>query len=92
MNHIIGIRYYSNMHKNSLTSYLLMSSSDNLCKVWNSLDPDQARQNVESDLDRNCLTLWWYCRIFFISWFWKKSADDKKHKKFPVGKELNMHE
>ena len=26
----------------------------------NSLDPDQARQNVVPDLDPNCLTLWWY--------------------------------
>ena len=33
----------------------------------NSLDPDQAPQNVGSDLNPNCLTLWWY------SWkiFWK---------------------
>ena len=26
----------------------------------NSLDPDQAWQNVGPDLDPNCLTLWWY--------------------------------
>ena len=26
----------------------------------NSLDPDQARQNVGSDLDPNCLILRWY--------------------------------
>ena len=26
----------------------------------NSLDPDQARQNVGHDLDPNCLTLWWF--------------------------------
>ena len=26
----------------------------------NSLDPDQARQNVGPDLDLNCLTLRWY--------------------------------
>ena len=25
----------------------------------NSLDPDQARQNIGPDLDPNCLTLWW---------------------------------
>ena len=36
----------------------------------NSLDSEQAQQNVESDLDPNCLTLWWYS--------WKKIADDKK--------------
>ena len=34
----------------------------------NSLDPDQARQNVGPDLDPNCLTLWWY----FWKFFWKK--------------------
>ena len=26
----------------------------------NSLDPDQARQNVEPDLYPNCLRPWWY--------------------------------
>ena len=26
----------------------------------NSLDPNQARQNVGPDLDKTCLTLWWY--------------------------------
>ena len=31
----------------------------------NSLDPDQAQQNVRPDLDPNCLTPWWY---------WKKSS------------------
>ena len=35
----------------SLTLYLLASSADNL------LDPDQDRQNVDPDLDPNCLTL-----------------------------------
>ena len=27
-------------------------------KLWNSLDPDQNRQNISSDLDPNGLTLW----------------------------------
>ena len=31
----------------------------------NSLDPDQARQNVGPDLDPNSLTLWWYSWLFF---------------------------
>ena len=31
-----------------------------LIKVANSLDPDQARQNVGPDLDPNCLTPRWY--------------------------------
>ena len=26
----------------------------------NSLDPEQAWQNIGLDLDPNCLTLWWY--------------------------------
>ena len=29
----------------------------------NSLDPDQAQQNVVPDPDPNCLTLWWYWKI-----------------------------
>ena len=33
---------------------VLVSSADNFA---NSLDPDQARQNVGPDLDPNCLTL-----------------------------------
>ena len=32
----------------------------------NSLDPDQARQNVGPDLDPNFLTLWWYSWKFFF--------------------------
>ena len=32
----------------------------------NSLDPDQARQNVGPDLDPNCLTLWWYSVKIFL--------------------------
>ena len=41
---------------NSLTLYILVSSIN----FANSLDPDQARQNVGPDLDPNCLTLRWY--------------------------------
>ena len=32
----------------------------------NSLDPDQARQNVGPDLDPNCLTLLWYSWKIFL--------------------------
>ena len=32
----------------------------------NSLDPDEARQNVGPDLDPNCLTLWRYSRKIFL--------------------------
>ena len=37
--------------------YLLVSSADNLCKQFGSLDQDQAGQNVGPGLDPNCLTL-----------------------------------
>ena len=36
----------------------LLVSSAELIPSANSLDPDQARQNVGTDLDPNCLTLW----------------------------------
>ena len=49
------------------------------------MDSDQAWQNVGADLNPNFLTLWWYSwKYFSKSWFWKKSADDKKEwKKVP---------
>ena len=31
-----------------------------------SLDQDQARQNVGPDLDPNCLALWWYSWKIFL--------------------------
>ena len=40
-----------------LILYLLVSSADNFA---NSLDPDQARQNVGPDMDPNFLTLYRY--------------------------------
>ena len=45
----------------------------------NSLGPDQAWQNVRPDLDPNCFnTLMVFPkRIFWKSWFWKTSAEDK---------------
>ena len=39
----------------------LFTKSAKICLLKafaNTLDPDQARQNVELDLDQNCLTLW----------------------------------
>ena len=40
----------------------------------NSLEPDQARQNIGLDLDQNCLTL----KLFFeYGDFEKKTTDDK---------------
>ena len=45
------------------THYLLVSSAVNLA---NSLEPDQARQNVGLDLDPICLTLTWHSRKNFL--------------------------
>ena len=50
-----------------------LSSADNFA---NSLDPNQAQQNIRADLDLNRLTLWWCSEKNYE--FWKKSADDKK--------------
>ena len=45
----------------------------------NSLDSDQALQNVRPELDPNCLTLMVFLKEFFrYVDFEKKSADDKK--------------
>ena len=71
---------------NSRTSRLFSDQCRLLITFANSLDPDQARQNVGPDLDRNYLTLWW------CSWkisppkkliLDKCSADNKKHAKLP---------
>ena len=55
-------------------------------------DPNQARQNIQPDLDPICLTLRWYSwKIFFKKLILKNSADDKKSmKNFPGGNDL-MH-
>ena len=45
-------------------------ASDDFCRLLitfvNSLDPDQAEQNVGPDLGPNCLTLWWYSWKLFM--------------------------
>ena len=58
--------------------------------VYKQFGPDQARRYVGPDLDPNCLTLWWYsCNTCNRkSWFWKQSADDKKHEKLPSRKRV----
>ena len=63
----------------------LVSSADDHA---NSLDPDQAWQNVRPDLDPNCLTLWWYSWKNFSKKMIlkKKSADNKSMQNYPVGK------
>ena len=44
----------------SLSVFNSLPASDNFCHLLitfaNSMDPDQARQNVGPDLDQNCLT------------------------------------
>ena len=40
--------------------YLSLCQLCLLITIANSLDPDQARQNVGPDLDPNCLTPGWY--------------------------------
>ena len=50
----------------------------------NSLDPDQAQQNVGLDLDPICLTLRWYSwKNFSKKLILKKAADDIKMFKYP---------
>ena len=49
----------------------------------NSLDPDQARQNVRPDLDPNCLTLMVFLKEFIEKDDFEKSSDDKTHEKLP---------
>ena len=44
----------------------------------NSLDPDQAQQNIGPDLDPNSLTLWWYSWETFLN---KVNLKKKKKKK-----------
>ena len=59
--------------------YLFVSWCRLLMTFANSLDSDQARQNVGPELDPNCLTLMVFLKEFFrYVDFEKKSADDKK--------------
>ena len=62
-------------------------ASGNFCHLLitfaNSLDQDQARQNVGPDLGPNCLTLWWYSwKNFFERVNFKENPQTtKKHAK-----------
>ena len=51
----------NNLYFYILYQYLILAASGEFCHLLtifaNSLDPDQARQNVGPDLDPNCLTL-----------------------------------
>ena len=57
----------------------------------NSVDPDQAWQNVRSDLDPNCLTFWWYSRKIFFEKvnFLKNPQTTEKHAKLPSMQRIN---
>ena len=51
----------------------------------NSLEPDQARQNVEPDLDSNSLTLVVLWKEFFKKVDFEKNQQmTKKHEKLPI--------
>ena len=62
---------------NNISSFLPVSSADNLCKQFG---PRSApTKNVGPDLDPNCLTLCWYfLKNFCKSAYFEKSADNKK--------------
>ena len=57
-------------HKPAQSVINSFPASGNFCRLLinfvNSLDPDQAQQNVGPDLDPNCLTLWWYSWKIFL--------------------------
>ena len=53
----------------------------------NSLDPDQAWQNLGCNLNPNCLTLWWYS---WKSWLKKIHRGQKSMPNYPECKELMM--
>ena len=58
---------------------LIRSASQRLIAFANSLDQNQARQNVGPDLDPNCLTFWWYSwQIFLKKFILEKNPDYKK--------------
>ena len=68
-----------------MTFNLLSTECRLLITSANSLDPDQARQNVGPDLDPICLTFRWYsCNNFFEKVdFEKNQQTTTKHGKFP---------
>ena len=76
-----------------LYSFLASGDFCRLLKTFaNSLDPDQARQNVGPDLDPNCLTLWWYSwKIFLKKLILKKiHRQQKSMQNYPACKELSL--
>ena len=72
------------LFNNLLIHYLLVSNP--LITIANSLDPDQARQNVRPDQYLNCLTLMVFLKEFLKKSILKKiSRRQKKHERFPRG-------
>ena len=67
------------------TSTVVVSANN----LWNSLDPDQARQKVRPDRDPNCLTLCEYSwKNFAKKVGFKKINRPQKAENYPVGNEL----
>ena len=54
----------------------------------NSLDPDQARQNIGPDLDLNCLTMMVFLKEFFEKVYFEKIS--KNHEKLPCRQRVDM--
>ena len=67
----------------SIVKFNSVPSSDVFCRLLitfaNSLDPDQAQQNVGLDLEPNCLTLWYSGKVLLEMLILKKSTNEKKH-------------
>ena len=75
-------------------AFISSLANGNFCRLLitfaNSLDPDQARQNVGPDLDPNCLTLMVFLKDFFEKKSKKKKNLDDKKKKKKKKKKRNM--
>ena len=75
----MSVLSYSNSVNYNMHTLLFISQCHLLLTFANSLDLDQARQNVGPDLGPICLTLRWHSWNNSIKrWFRNKSADDKK--------------
>ena len=72
--------------------YLFAYKCHLLITLANSLDPDQARQNVGPDLDPNCLTLMVFLKEFFetVDFEKKISRRQKSMQNYPACKRLML--
>ena len=61
------VKFSQKVISRSCSVFKSFPASSDICHLLitfaNSLDPDQARQNVRPDLDPNCLTPCWYGKI-----------------------------